>query len=314
MSELLDLEKIDENYFKFKNSAAVIGFFDGVHLGHREIINACIEKAKMLNGKSIVLTFNKPPINVIKSKTQKKLIISFEEKIKIIGSLGVDYIVIADINTNFLKLTPAQFCKDILINKLCIKEIFVGDGFHFGYQAAGDVFFMNNFFKTYHVKVNVVPLLKVEDELVSSTNIRKYYSEGRIKKITGLLGRNPQVEGIVIKGVGRGKQLGFPTANIDICDFFVTPADGVYLGKVLINGEGDKMFPAIINVGKNPTFGESKKWIEAFLLNFKGNIYNKKIKITFLEKLRDEMKFASKDNLIKQIRLDLNYAKKYFKI
>ena len=314
MSKLLDLEKIDKNYFKFETPVAVIGFFDGVHLGHKEIINACIEKAKILNGKSIVLTFNKPPVNVIKSKTYKKLIISYEEKIKIIDSLGVDYIVIADININFLKLTPEQFCRDILINKLCIKEIFVGDEFRFGFRAAGDVFFMNNFFKPYHVKVNVMPLLKVGDELVSSTNIRKYYSEGRIKKITDLLGRDPQVEGIVTKGAGRGKQLGFPTANIDICEFFVTPADGVYLGTVLINGEGDKMFPAIINVGKNPTFGESKKRIEAFLLNFKGNIYNKKIKITFLEKLRDEMKFASKDNLINRIKLDLNYAKKYFNI
>lgn len=314
MSEILELEKIDENYFKFKNSIAVVGFFDGVHPGHRKIINACIKKAKGLNCKSVVLTFNRPPINVVKSKTFKKLIITCEEKIKIIGSIGVDYIIIADINPNFLKLTPEQFCRNILINKLHISEIYVGEGFRFGFQAAGDVPFLKNFFKPYRVKVNVVPLLKAGDEVVSSTTIRKYYSEGKIREISNLMGRNPEIEGVVTRGAGRGRRLGFPTANIDICEFYITPADGVYLGTVSINGEGEKVFPAVINVGNNPTFGESKKWIEAFLLNFSGNIYNKKIKITFLEKLRDEIVFDNENKLISQIELDLEHAGKYFKI
>ncbi|MBA7578339.1 Bifunctional riboflavin kinase/FMN adenylyltransferase [subsurface metagenome] len=125
---------------------------------------------------------------------------------------------------------------------------------------------------------------------------------------------NPQVEGVVVRGAGRGKKLGFPTANIDVCEDFVTPKDGVYLGTVEINGNENKLFPAIINIGDKPTFEESKKWIEAFIINFKDDIYKRKIRINFLERLRDEIKFESKDELISQMKMDLEYAKKYFKI
>ena len=313
MAELLDLEKIDEENFKFKNSIVVIGFFDGVHLGHKKIINDCADRARAVNCSSMVLTFNRPPVNVVRNDTFKKLIIPFEEKIKIIDAMGVDCIIIADNNPDFLKLTPEQFCRDILVNKLRIREIFVGEGFRFGYQAAGDVSFLKNFLKSYCVKVNVVPLLKVRGKIVSSTAIRRYYSEGRIREVSNLLGRNPQIDGVVTKGAGRGRLLGFPTANIDICELYVIPADGVYLGKVFIDEE-EKIFPAMINVGDNPTFKESGKRIEVYLLNFSGNIYNKKIRITFLEKLRDEMVFDDKDELVKRIKLDIEYALKYFKI
>jgi riboflavin kinase/FMN adenylyltransferase len=312
LSELLELEKIDSSYFKDKNSVVVIGFFDGVHLGHRKIIEACIEKAKKINGVSIVMTFNKPPLNVIKSEMYKKLIISYEEKIKIINSLGVNFIVTADFDSDFLMLEPGQFCRDILIKKFYVREILVGNGFRFGFKAKGDVLFLKRFLTPYNVKVNVVPLLKIKGEVISSTNIRKYYSEGKIKEIRNLLGRNPQVEGIVVRGAGRGKWLGFPTANIDVCEVFVTPKDGVYLGTVGINGNESKLLPAIINVGDNPTFKESKKWIEAFIINFKDNIYKRKIRINFLERLRDEIIFENKDKLISQMRLDLEYANKYF--
>jgi len=314
LSKLLELEKIEDNYFKSENPVVVVGFFDGVHLGHKKIISACIKKAKKLNSVSVVLTFNKPPINVIKNEMYKKLIISYEEKVRIIDNLGVDYIVTANIDSNFLTLSPQQFCEDILVKKFHVKEIFVGDGFHFGFKAKGDVLFLKKFFKPYNVKINIVPLHKVAGEVVSSTSIRKYYSEGRIKKIANLLGRSPQIEGVVTRGAGRGRKLGFPTANIDVCEVFITPKDGVYLGTVLINKNENKLFPAIINVGDNPTFKESKKWIEAFLLNFEGNIYGKRIKITFLERLRDEISFESKGKLIDQIKRDLEIANKYFKV
>ncbi len=314
MSELLELKKIDGGYFKFKDPVAVIGFFDGVHLGHRKIISACVKRAKKLSSVSIVLTFNKPPLNVIKSEMHKKLIISYEEKIKLINDLGVDFIVTAGINSHFLRLSPERFCRDVLIEKLHIKEVFVGNGFRFGFKAAGDISFLEKFFKPHDVRVNVVPLVKVRGEIVSSTSIRKYYSEGRIKKIASLLGRNPQIEGMVTRGAGRGRKLGFPTANIDVCEVFITPEDGVYLGTVVIDENENKLFPAIINIGDNPTFKESKKWIEAFLLDFKDNLYQRKIKITFLERLRDEIVFDSKDKLISQMKLDLKYAGRYFKM
>ncbi len=313
MSELLELEKLDKSYFRFKNPVMVIGFFDGVHLGHKKIIEACIKESKKINGVSIVLTFNKPPLNVVKSEMYKKLIISYEEKIRILDGLGVDFIVTANFDSDFLMLEAEQFCKCILIDKFYIREIFVGDGFRFGFKAEGDVSLLKRFFEPYNIKVNVIPLLKIKGKVVSSTNIRKYYSKGNIKEIKNLLGRNPQVEGIVVRGAGRGKQLGFPTANIDVCEVFMAPKDGVYLGTVEIDTDDNKSFPSIINMGDNPTFKESKKWIEAFIINFKENIYGRKIRIIFLERLRDEITFESKDKLIGQMKLDLEYANKYFK-
>ena len=118
----------------------------------------------------------------------------------------------------------------------------------------------------------------------------------------------------MVRGAGRGKKLGFPTANIDVCEDFITPKDGVYLGTVEINGNENKLFPAIINIGDKPTFKESKKWIEAFIINFKDDMYKRKIRINFLERLRNEITFKSKDKLISQMKMDLEYAKKYFKM
>lgn len=314
MSESLYLEKIKNDYFKLRNPMVVIGFFDGVHLGHKKIINICVEKAGKSNSISTVLTFNRPPVNIIKNKMQKKLIISYEEKIKIIDSLGVDFIITANIDSNFLKLSPEQFCKNILVEKLNIKEIFVGDGFRFGYKAGGDVLFLKEFFKPYGVKVNIIPLLKIKGEIVSSTAVRKYYSEGKIKKIADMLGRNPCVEGVVVKGAGRGRELGFPTANIDVCKIYVTPRDGVYLGKVLVYGNKQKSYPAVVNIGDNPTFKDTGRRIEAFLLNFKDDIYGGKIRITFFKRLRDEVTFDDKSKLISQIKMDIEYAGRYFNI
>jgi len=313
LSELLELKKINKGYFRSKNTVLVIGFFDGVHLGHRRIIEACLKSAKGINGVSAVLTFDKPPVNVIKSRIRKKLIISYEEKIRLIEDLGVDYIVSASIDNEFLMLMPESFCRNILINKINVKEVFVGSGFRFGYKAKGNILFLKKFFKSYAVKVNVLPLLKVEGEVVSSTSIRKYYSEGRIDKIANLLGRKPQLEGEVVRGSGRGKKLGFPTANIDICEVNITPGDGVYLGRVMIGESKKKLFNALINIGNNPTFKDNKRWIEVFLLNFSRDIYGEKIRITFLKKLRDEIKYSSNEELIDQIKLDLKSADKYFR-
>jgi len=312
LAELLELKKIRKGYFRNKKMVLVIGFFDGVHLGHRSIIEACLKRSKEINGESAVLTFDKPPINVIRRAIHKKLIVSYEEKIRLIEELGVDYIITASINEDFLALSPESFCRDILLDEINVKEIFVGSGFRFGYETRGNILFLKKFFKSYDVKINVVSLLRVGKEVASSTGIRKYYSTGEINKVARLLGRNPQVEGEVIRGSGRGKKLGFPTANINICEFNVTPGDGVYLGRVLVGKSGRKLHDALINVGSNPTFKDSKRWIEVFLLDFKRNIYGEKIRITFLKKLRGEIRFESSDKLVNQMKKDLKNAKIYF--
>jgi riboflavin kinase/FMN adenylyltransferase len=292
----------------------VIGFFDGVHKGHQKIINMCKDSSDKKGAVSIILTFDRPPLNVVKSRTYKKLIFPFEEKLKILEDTGVDFIITAEISPEFLKLSPERFCKDILLGIFGVKELFIGEGFRFGYRASGDVGLLKSCLEPSGVKVNEVRLLGSDvAAAISSTTIRDYYAEGNISKIRNLLGRDPYISGVVVKGAGRGKGLGFPTANLDVCDTLVVPRDGVYFGTVSIMEDDGSLLPAIINIGDNPTFGISKKWIEAYIIDFDKRIYDKEIKIKFLDRHRDEVKFNSSDELIDQIRKDVRQARNFFK-
>ena len=312
MVKIVELEKIKAGHFVDKILFVVIGFFDGVHLGHRKIIEASIKKAQKENGKSLVLTFDKPPLNVVKSKLFKKLINSFDEKIGLIEDLGVDFIIKARFDSEFLKLKADEFCKNILVGKFNIKEILVGEGFRFGYRGAGDVDLLKNCLEARKARVNIIPLQKIEGETISSTNVRKYYREGDVDAIKRMLGRYPGASGIVVEGDRRGRLLGFPTANIDIFHNYVTLRDGVYLGKVKVGTLQGNDLPAIINVGDNPTFRGTRKWIEAHMIDFNKNIYGSKISISFFNRLREEIRFTNKEELILQIKKDYQYAKKYF--
>ncbi|MGM0367391.1 MAG: bifunctional riboflavin kinase/FAD synthetase [Actinomycetota bacterium] len=313
MSEIFDFKQLENQYFIGKNIVMVIGFFDGIHRGHQRIISLCKERAQQINGKSLVFTFDKPPLNIIKGKIQKKLIMPYQEKVKLIEDLGVDYIITKKFDREFSKITPHQFCKNILLQKFHLKEIFIGEGFRFGYKGIGDENFLKEFFKGYGVNVNIIPLLKKDNLIVSSTSIRRFYKQGNIDKIKLLLGRQPFLTGKVVKGSGRGKKLAFPTANIDVSERYITPKDGVYIGEARI-GNNNSNLPCLINIGDNPTFGGKKKWVEAYIINFNKNIYNVKIYLYFIKKLRDEIEFSGKEELIRQIKEDIMEAKLYFNL
>ena len=314
MARKLKLNNISKDQFSGLDPVMVIGFFDGVHKGHQKIINMCKDSSDKKGAASIILTFDRPPLNVVKSRTYKKLIFPFKEKLKILEDTGVDFIITAEISPEFLKLSPECFCKDILLGIFGVKELFIGEGFRFGYRASGDVGLLKSCLEPSGVKVNEVRLLGSDvAEAISSTTIRDYYAEGNISKIRNLLGRDPYINGVVVKGAGRGKGLGFPTANLDVCDTLVVPRDGVYFGTVSIMEDDGSLLPAIINIGDNPTFGISKKWIEAYIIDFDKRIYDKEIKIKFLDRHRDEVKFNSSDELIDQIRKDVRQARNFFK-
>jgi riboflavin kinase/FMN adenylyltransferase len=314
LARKLKLNDISKDQFSGLDPVMVIGFFDGVHKGHQKIINMCKDSSDKKGAASIILTFDRPPLNVVKSRTYKKLIFPFEEKLKILEDTGVDFIITAEISPEFLKLSPECFCKDILLGIFGVKELFIGEGFRFGYRASGDVGLLKSCLEPSGVKVNEVRLLGSDvAEAISSTTIRDYYAEGNISKIRNLLGRDPYINGVVVKGAGRGKGLGFPTANLDVCDTLVVPKDGVYFGTVSIMEDDRSPLPAIINIGDNPTFGISKKWIEAYIIDFDKRIYDKEIKIKFLDRHRDEVKFNSSDELIDQIRKDVRQARNFFK-
>jgi riboflavin kinase/FMN adenylyltransferase len=276
LKNIIKLEKIKRGFFANNKIFAVIGFFDGVHMGHQDIIRRCRAEAKKNNGKSIVFTFDNPPKNIVHGRLYKKLITSCADKLALINNIGVDYIIIAKFNRSFSELEPENFCRDILIEKLNVSEIFIGIGFRFGKDALGDTTFLKEFFKPYGIKVHEVPIFKIGDRQVSSTSIREFYKHGDIENIRLFLGRYPSIKGIVIRGDSRGRIMGFPTANIDVFEKYVTPLDGVYIGLVNIiksrldgstinSDNGKKAFslrmPAVINIGDNPTFEGQRKWV-----------------------------------------------------
>jgi len=327
LSKLIRLEKLDYSRFKDTGIAAVIGFFDGVHTGHKKIIKLCADMAKSMGGVSLVFTFDKPPVNIIKGKLDKKLITSYSDRISLIKEIGVDYIVVAKFDAGFAELEPEKFCRDILESRLNVREVFIGRGFKFGKKSAGDADFMKNFFrgKKPAVNINVVDIYKIGNTPVSSTAIRKLYSEGNIERISDFLGRFPSIKGKVVKGDKRGRLIGFPTANIDVFEKYITLKDGVYAGYASIYGKPAQILkpaaghypasfklPSVINIGNNPTFNGNRKWIESHILDFDADIYGRTLEVVFLKRLRDEISFESKDDLIKQIKLDIIAAEKYF--
>ncbi len=311
MTQIIHLEDIKEDFFKGNLNMLVIGFFDGVHKGHRDIIKRCIKRARIKGGISIALTFDTPPVNIISGKKAKKLIISFEEKIQIMSSLGIDYIVNVSFNKEFAGLDREDFCRKILLEKINAKEIFIGVNFKFGKDAKGDYLFLKNYLKNFNVKVHAVRLFKINNIIISSTIIRRLYEEGNAEKIKLFLGRYPSVKGIVQKGFSRGAKLGFPTANIAIDESYIIPKNGVYAGRIIIE-DSKKSLQSLINVGNNPTFDIQNTLIEVYILNFNKNIYNKKITVKFLKYLRQETKFESENDLIDRIKEDIKITRDYF--
>jgi riboflavin kinase / FMN adenylyltransferase len=310
---VLKLENISDGFFCKAKVFAVIGFFDGVHLGHAKIIKECMEKAAANGGVSAVFTFDAPPVNIIKGRLDKKLITSFADKIRLLRQTGLDYVIVARFDREFAELNPEEFCREILVKKLNVKEIFIGESFRFGRNSSGDIDFLKRYFNGSGVNINEIKILKMDGTPVSSTVIRGYYNRGDIDSIAKLLGRKPFIKGVVIHGDKRGRLLGFPTANIDVFEKYVTPEDGVYAGYVNMSGSKEcTRFPSVINIGNNPTFMGKRKWVEVHIIDFCRDIYNRKIEVTFVKRLRDEMTFSGKDDLVGQIKCDIEHAKKLF--
>lgn len=315
MVKIIRLEDIKRKDHKGIGTAMVIGFFDGVHRGHQKIIRRCINKASETGGKSIAMTFDQPPVNILKNGPHKKLILAYEDKVNIIGELGTDMIVTAKIEKSFLELTPEEFCRDILVGLFDLKYLFIGKGFKFGKGASGNTAYLKKYLGGRNIIVKEVDLVQSRGEAISSTMIRKYYSQGNIRRIRQLLGREPFMKGEVLRGAGRGRKLGIPTVNIEPDSRLVLPDDGVYLGKVIDMGNpGQERMPAVINIGDNPTFGDRQKRIESHILDFEGDMYGKVIRVDFLERLREEIKFDTSHSLQKQIAKDISRARRYFKL
>ncbi|OGU36462.1 MAG: riboflavin biosynthesis protein RibF [Ignavibacteria bacterium GWB2_35_6b] len=291
------------------NTAVTIGTFDGLHIGHQHILNVLKEKASRHKCRTFVVTFEPHPRLVLAKGNGIKILTPIEEKIKVFENSGVGNLLIINFTQEFSQQTSVEFIENLIIGKIGAKEIVIGYDHKFGKDRGGDESTFRKIAERYNFDLTVVPAKTINGEIVSSTKIRHALNEGDLEKVYSYLNRNYFFYGKVVKGAGRGKTLGFPTANVKLNDENkLIPKTGVYAVKCLI---ADETVFGVMNIGVRPTFENlNEPVIEVNLFNFDKEIYGENIEIEFLKRIRDEKKFNSKEELIKQIEKDKNEAMK----
>ncbi len=293
---------------RWSKSACAIGIFDGVHRGHQYLIGAMCRRARQMKAKAVVVTFFPHPVHVLRSKAHLPYITSLPERLALIKGLGVDAVVVIPFNKTFAKIDPQHFIKDFLVDKIAARSIFIGEDFRFGKNRKGNMFLFDQLASQYGYEIHALPALKDRQEPISSTRIRGAITAGDLAQAKRLLGRYVEVSGCVIKGDGRGRQLGFPTANVAY-EADVIPSQGVYAVRACV---GKRCFDAVANLGVRPTFKAAhvSLHLEVHLLGVTCNLYGKRMKVQFIQKIRNEKSFANAQALIAQISKDLEKAKR----
>ena len=296
----------------FKGAAVTIGNFDGVHMGHRALFNQVKGVAAELDGESVVVTFDPHPLTVLKNPASPapEMIHSLNEKVRLISACTVNHVVVIPFNEEFSRIRAADFVRRILCERIGMKAIVIGHDYAFGYRREGNIDLLRDLSGELGFQVVLLEPVEVNGERVSSTTVRRLIKEGEMGRVRDFLGRPFRMEGEVVPGrkVG-GAQLGFPTLNLEPGKGIV-PGKGVYVVEVILD---DIAYPAVCNVGVNPTFGLDRLSVEAHILDFNRMIYGERVKMDFLKKLRDERKFPDFEALSRQIASDVAEAASYFR-
>ena len=285
------------------NTIITIGTFDGIHLGHQEIIKKLFERSRYHKGRSFLITFHPHPRKVVSKSNNIKILSTPDEKISILEKMGLENLFIINFTPEFSQQSPASFINDFLIRKIGLREIVVGHDHKFGKGREGTFETLESLSKSLEFEMSMVDEFKVNDEPVNSTKIRNALSQGDVRKANSFLGREYIFTGKVIEGDKRGRELGYPTANILLDDADkLLPGLGIYAACVIIDNE---KFPGLLSIGKRPTFYDNGEIIpEVYIYDFDRNIYNKKITVAVIDKIRDEEKFSSPEDLINQMNKD----------
>ena len=298
--------KISDKKLNIKPSAAVIGNFDGVHRGHLEVL----KNAKVFSSKSnlplSVLTFDPHPREFFSKEKTNFLLQTVLDKAESLSKNNIDYLINLKFDDLLSVLSPEQFVEKVLSESLSLKHIFVGKDFKFGKDRAGDINSLKSFGLKYRIGLSSIKLKNHDGASISSTKIRNNLKKGEIKEANELLGRPYMISGLVIEGDKRGRQIGFPTANISLGNL-IRPAFGVYA--VLIEGIENKVLRGIANIGRRPTVNDRGVLLEVNIFDFNEDIYGKKIFISLIDFIRDEKKFDGIENLKKQIVMDVKLSK-----
>lgn len=297
------------NTYHGEEIVLALGFFDGVHLGHRALLEETKRIGQQLNYKTGVMTFAEHPLELIFPNYTPWLITSNAEKQSMIRNYGVDFVFLNPFTEKLMKLTPEKFITDYLLKKYNVKVVVVGFNYNFGYKGAGTTDTLKELGKKYGFEVEILPPFIINTHSVSSTFIRELISCGQVDEVKTFLGRNYALSGIVVQGKGLGHQFGIPTANIKLSKKLILPNTGVYYTHVHYQG---KCLNGLTNLGFNPTFEKHPFSIETYIYDFDEDIYNREITIEFIKKIRDEIKFESIDDLIDQIKMDIVCIRKDF--
>ncbi|APD06387.1 riboflavin kinase [Flavobacteriaceae bacterium UJ101] len=283
-----------------------LGMYDGVHLGHQKILNEVVNRAKDRKGKSVLLTFAPHPRKVLQEGVALKMLSLQKEKLDLLEKTGLDYVIVHPFTKEFSRLNSTDFVRNLLVNQIGINELIIGYDHHFGRNREGSFDDLEELSEVYDFDLVKIDAQSFSDITVSSTKIRNALLEGEIEKANQLLNYNYSIEGLVIHGDKIGRTLNFPTANLKVDPEKLIPKKGVYLFQTIYNS---KNYYGLVHIGTRPTVEGEEDRIEAFLFDFDQEIYNKKLKISFLQKIREEKKFNSIEELRKQIELDYHKAK-----
>jgi riboflavin kinase/FMN adenylyltransferase len=293
-----------DKFEKISNAVVTSGTFDGVHIGHQTILNRLNEVAKKTNGESVLLTFFPHPRMVLQEDAELKLLNTIEEKTELLEKAGVQHLIIHPFTKEFSRTSSLEFVRDILVNQIGTKKLVIGYDHHFGRNREGSFEHLKEFGPVYGFDVEEISAQDIDNVNVSSTKIRKALVAGDVKTANSYLGHTFQLSGIVVHGKQIGRELGYPTANVDLQNNYkLIPANGVYAVTAKVNGNS---FEGMLNIGTRPTIDDNdgELSIEVNLFNFNEDIYGESISLSLIERIRDEKKFENKEELIAEMEKD----------
>lgn len=279
-----------------------LGNFDGVHLGHQQLLRELVEKACSEGGRAAAFIFEPHPSRVLAPERAPNLLVTAERKAELLREAGLDVLIYNSFTMEMAQTSPREFALRILVNQLGVRQVYVGFNYTFGHKGAGTPEMLEELGREYGFGVRVIPSVEVDGEVVSSSLIRSYLERGEIEAAGKLLGYHPMIEGLVVEGEKRGSTIGFPTANLAVPADLSIPNRGVYAARAEVDGS---VYKAAVNIGNKPTFhADYPICVEAHLIDFNGDVYGRQVRLFFLRKIRDEKKFAGVEELMAQITRD----------
>ena len=282
-----------------------IGVFDGVHRGHQQIIGRAVDQARALGVPSVVLTFDPHPSEVVRPGSHPPMLTGTHAKAELLDQLGVDVLCVLPFTVEFSRLAPDEFVHAVLVEHLHARSVVVGENFRYGHKAAGDVAALTAAGRRFGFIVEGVPLQGTDDTTWSSTYVRSCVDAGDVEGAAAALGRDHRIDGVVVRGDQRGREIGYPTANLEPLPWSAVPADGVYAGR-LLRATGEPL-PAAISIGTNPTFAGRERRVEAYVLDAERglDLYGEHVGLSFAARLRETLRFDGIDPLVEQMAKDV---------